>query len=465
VSDWYARLLRGVVLPIGDALRAMPIGAVLRTLDETQWRQPAELRALQAEKLARLVETAYAHVPYVRETMQARGLAPRDVRSADDLHKLPLMDRRVLRENWPARITHQGPRAPHSLVMRTGGSTGEPLFFRISRASRTWDRASYYRCLAWCGVGRAETVMNVWGRLIVAGRTPRLLRAAKERFVTREHILDAFTMSPESMRAFVRRMRRLRARLLRGYTSALVDLGRFVESERLELPPLAALSTTAEQVLPEQRRFLERVFCAPLFDQYGCAEVGGAAYECDRHAGLHVASEHCVIEIVDDAGTPLPPGRVGRIALTNLDNEVTPFLRYANDDMAAAIAEPCPCGRGLPLLSPVTGRVSDMIHGANGQRVHGEFFTHLLHELGLTESLPVREFQVEQTAADRLVFRIVSDRPASDAEIARLRGEIREYLGEMRVDFEAPPALPRTGSGKRRFTLRSWNPEPSDVSR
>jgi phenylacetate-CoA ligase len=465
MSDAYAWFLRAAVLPVGDALRRVPIGAVLRVLSETQWRTPAEIRAFQSEKLQRLVESAHAHVPYVREMMAARGLSPRDIRCADDLCKLPLMDKRIIRENWPERITHRGLPESHSLVMRTGGSTGEPLFFRISRASRAWDRASYYRCLAWCGVERAELVMTVWGRLIVAGRTPRVLRSAKERFVTRERILDAFTMNPESMRAFVRQMRRLGARLLRGYTSALVDLGRFVERERLPLPPLAALGTTAEQVLPEQRRFLERVFGAPLFDQYGCAEVGGAAYECAHHAGLHVAAEHCVIEIVDDAGAPLPPGRVGRIALTNLDNEVTPFLRYTNDDMAALLPEPCPCGRGLPLLSPVTGRVSDMIYGVNGNRVHGEFFTHLLHELGWTESLPVREFQVEQSAADRLVFRVVSERAPSVAQRERLLLAIRHHLGEMNVEYEQLASLPRSGSGKRRFTLRTWDPERADPAR
>lgn len=458
MSNLYTRFLRGVALPLGDWMRGVPIGQAMRVLNEAQWWPAEKVKAYQAEKLRRLVRSSFENIAYVRDMMQGRGLKPEDIQSADDLVKLPLLTKQIIRENYPERITHRGIPESKLFTMRTGGSTGEPVFFKLSRATRAWDRASYYRYVQWCGSDRAEVMMTVWGQLVVADRHSRLVWYLKRRFITREFLLDAFTMTPATMRQFADLMHRLRPAVLRGYTSALVDFGRFVEQERIAVPPLKALSTTAEQILPEQREFLERVFSARLFDQYGCAEVGGAAYECESHSGLHVAAEHCIIEIVDEDGRPMPPGVPGMVALTNLDNEATPFIRYLNGDMAATIAGPCPCGRGLPLMSSVTGRTSDMIYGVNGTRAHGEFFTHLLNELGLTEGLPVREFQVVQTHKDRLQFKVVSDRPASEQERQQVVRRIRDYLGDMVVEYEQVERIDRTGSGKRRFTLRLWNP-------
>jgi len=237
------------------------------------------------------------------------------------------------------------------------------------------DRASYYRFLEWCGCRRGDLIFSVWGELVVAKERARFLRALKLWGVTRQFGLDAFNMNPQTMTAFMALMHKNRPSVLRGYTSALVELARFVRDQNLEPPVLKALTTTAEQVLPEQRRLLEDVFRAPLLDQYGCGEVMGVAYECRERSGLHIAEEHCIVEVVDDDGNPLAPGEPGKLALTNLDNEATPFIRYVNGDEAALMEEHCPCGRELPLMTRVTGRTSDVIFGINGNRAHGEYFT------------------------------------------------------------------------------------------
>jgi len=458
MSSIYGGILRGVILPIGDWVRGVPIGQVLDFLETSQWWTPAELRKLQNRKLAELVRTAYETTGYYRRMMDAARLKPSDFLTVDDLAKLPLLTKKVIRDQYPAELINRTIPKRHLVTHRTGGSTGEPLFFSISRQGRAFDRASYYRFLRWCGGGRGETLFTVWGQLVVAESRFRFVDVLKRRLITRSRSMDAFRMTPETMTEFMSELTRKRATILRGYTSALVELSRFVEGRGCACPDLKAVATTAEQVLPEQRRLMERVFGVPVFDQYGCGETGGIAYECPQHSGLHIAAEHCIVEIVDDEGNPLPPGRTGRVALTNLDNEATPFIRYLNGDEAALLTESCPCGRGLPLMSSVAGRTSDMIHGVNGNRAHGEFFTHLVHELGWTERLGVREFQVVQTHKDRLRFRVVSASPPSKEEWARLTRQIKDYLGEMDVDCQEVEKIDRSRSGKLRFTVREWDP-------
>ena len=450
-------MLRKVLLPAGDALRGVPLGTALAEMEETQWWSREQLVELASRKLGKLIRHCYERMPAIQNVMRQRGLTPDDIRTLDDLPKLPLMTKDFVRAEFPSGLDPRLPRRDR-LVHRTGGSTGEPMFFYLSRRARATDRAGFYRHLRWVGSERGELIFSVWGELVVAPWKKRLARGLKLRMITRNHVLDAFEMTPAAMDGFLDLMRRRKPAVLRGYTTALVELARHVCVNGRRIPELRAVLTTAEQSLAWQRDLLQRAFSAPVFDQYGCGEVQGVAYECPAHTGLHIALEHAVVEIVDEAGNRKPPGEAGRVALTGLDNLATPFIRYLNGDEAALLPEPCPCGRGLPLMSPVRGRTADMIYGVNGQRAHGEFFTHLINEVGWTESLPITEFQVVQADRDLLRFDLAAGRMPPTLEIDRVTGRIRDYLGPMRVEFRRVEHVDRGRSGKRRFTVRLWNP-------
>jgi phenylacetate-CoA ligase len=464
MGSLYGALLRNVLLPAGDALRGVPLGAALAELEETQWWDRDRLAALADRKLRELIRHCYDRMPAYQRLLRERGLGPDDVRTMRDLPRLPLMTKDFLRAAFPAGILDPSLPAKDRYVHRTGGSTGEPMFFYLSRRARATDRAGFYRHLRWVGSERGEPLFSVWGDMVVATWKTRHARAMKLRLITRNHVLDAFEMTPQTMDEFLARMERRRPTILRGYTTALVELARHVEAQGRRLPPLKAVLTTAEQNLPWQRALLERAFGAPVFDEYGCGEVQGVAYECAAHTGLHVALEHAIVEIVDEDGRPRPPGSPGRVALTSLDNLAMPFIRYVNGDEAALLPDPCPCGRGLPLMSPVQGRTADMIYGLNGQRAHGEFFTHLIHEVGWTEGLPVAEFQVVQPDRESLRFDLAAARMPPASEIERVRRRIQDYLGPMRVDFRHVEHVDRGRSGKRRFTLRLWNPDDTGAT-
>jgi len=130
-----------------------------------------------------------------------------------------------------------------------------------------------------------------------------------------------------------------------------------------------------------------------------------------------------------------------------------PFIRYENGDMAKWKKEPCPCGSAFPLLASVLGRRSDIIRGPNGNRVHGEFFTHLLEDLGWIERYEIIQFQVIQEQLGLLVVRLVTiKRPNSTEEMSFTR-IVRSFLGAMEVLFEYLDTIPVSDAGKRRFTL------------
>lgn len=458
MSDLHAALLRKVVFPIGDWWRGTPIGTALRFLDETQWWPREKIEQLQNQKLQALVASSYENVPHYRKVMDERGLRPADIRTTRDLVKLPLLTVSDIRAAGQDGMLHRHVPMKSLSRVRTSGSTGDPKHFFNSKMTEAFNRASFYRFLGWCGATRGEPFFSIWGQPILLGGLSRLLLNLKLRFVTRETLLSAWDMTPQTMRDFIARMRKAGPVVLRGYPSEVTRLAEFMRKEGIEPPTVKAIVTTAEQVFPHDRKILEDVFRAGLFDQYGCGECNGAAYECACHSGLHVAAEHCVIEIVGDKGEQLPPGETGRIALTNLDNEAFPFIRYLNGDEAALISEACPCGRGLPLMTPIAGRTVDVVYGVNGHRAWGGFFCYMVMQLGWIESLKIRGYRFVQTGPDQIRFELASERDPPPDELEKMFEVFRGRLGPMRFEYHKVDRIDYGPANKRRYVIREWNP-------
>jgi len=146
---------------------------------------------------------------------------------------------------------------------------------------------------------------------------------------------------------------------------------------------------------------------------------------------------------------PARPGEVGELVITDLHNYGMPFVRYKVGDLAVPADRACSCGRGLPLLEDIEGRILDMIWTPDGRMVPGEFFPHLMKEFR-----EVRQFQVVQEALDRLIIRIVLAESLADERLAFIRQQVQEVLGgAIRLDFEFPEEIPLTASGKFRVTV------------
>jgi phenylacetate-CoA ligase len=206
-------------------------------------------------------------------------------------------------------------------------------------------------------------------------------------------------------------------------------------------------------LFPEGRERIRRTLGTEVFDRLGCREIGNTANECGAHDGLHVNAEHVVTEVVDERGSAVTSGMEGEILYTSLGNVGFPLIRYRVGDYAAAAAVtgPCPCGRGLPKIRQVRGRMTDMLVAPDGTKIHGEYFSHLFYKMP-----SVREFRVVQESLDRLdVWVRIRDGETQlpDAEAGYLRSELRGVFGPgVAVTIEVIDEIPRAASGKHRFT-------------
>ena len=172
------------------------------------------------------------------------------------------------------------------------------------------------------------------------------------------------------------------------------------------------------------------------------------ASQCEHQGGMHINADNLFVEILRD-NEPVAEGEMGEVVVTDLHNYGMPFIRYKNGDLATAGKQSCPCGRGLPLIADVEGRVTDMITTADGRIITGLFFPHLMKEFE-----EVEHFQVVQETSDRLLVKIVQRAQISNARLEVMRSEIQKVCGDaMKIEFDIADEIPLTPSGKRRVTI------------
>lgn len=424
---------------------------ILERLDElnrTQWLSRDELLSLQRNKLHRLLEYAYCAVPYYHRLFDQVGFRPNDILAdPTSFQKIPTISKAVINDNFDDLVTTDARKRKRLSRYSSGGSTGHLLIFMQDDDFRDYVTADIHRHIGWTGWQFGECHAYIWGggyeiAAQQAFRT-RLMDWALNRFVT-----NAFTLSEASMAAFVQDIRRKRPKVLFGYALSLMRFAEFVQAHHLDDIKFSGVISSAEKLYPHQREMIERTFDCEVIDRYGTRELGGIACECQEHMGLHTSVENVYVEVLRD-GVPVPVGEEGEIVVTNLNNYGLPFIRYQTEDAGQLSDAECRCGRGLPMMQFVQGRIIDLFKTKDGQTIHGGFLTYLFYRIG-----EVKQFQVIQESYDHIVVSIVERSPLPPEKVEFLERAIKDIMqSDVKVEFEFLDAIPLQSSGKYRFII------------
>ncbi len=416
------------------------------TLNKTQWLTLSQMRELQNEKLRRLIRHAYRNVPFYRARMQEAGVHPDDIRSQEDLRKLPLLSKDDVRAHIYFDIMSENHDKREILKITTSGSTGEPFVCYADRQQLEFRWAATLRSQEWTGYRFGDPCVRLWHQTL--GMSPSQIRKEKaDALFLRRKFVPVFEMREEILPDIVRQVSDWKPTLVDGYAEALNLLGQFIKVHGgLEHRPRGVMSSA--QTLPDNSRaIIEEAFGCRVFDKYGGREFSGIAYECEAHQGHHVVSEGFIVEILRD-GRPAAPGEVGEVVITDLNNYCMPFIRYRIGDLAEAIddTQPCPCGRGLPRIGRIEGRVQSIIQGTDGRYLPGTFFAHYLKEYDYAFKL----YQVVQEEPEAMIFKVVKGSRYSDDVLQEVLATFRKYLGSsMRIDVQFVDNLEMVRTGKR----------------
>jgi phenylacetate-CoA ligase len=413
--------------------------AILHQLEQSQWLAPEALQELQLGQLAILLRHAHATVPFYKASW-AGAYDPAAPLTPARFARLPLLARRDLQDGF-AQLRSTHPPAAHGAPeeRRTSGSSGAPVRFLGTPLDGLYWNAFTLRDHLWHGrdlslklaVIRRETERSDaanWGPatqgLVVTGRSVgNAVRA------------DA--------RAQIEWLREQRPGCLFTYPSLVREMARLSIRDGIALPGLREVRTLAEALGADDRALVREAWGVPLTDLYSASEAGYLALQCPAHEHYHVQSENVLLEVLDDSGAPCAPGQIGRVVVTPLHGFAMPLVRYDIGDYAE-LGEPCSCGRGLPVLKRILGRVRNMLTTADGRRYWPVFGTR-----ALMDSAPVRQYQFVQKTTDLVEARIVTDTPLSEDQEARFRERVLSLLpAGLALRFAYVADIPRAASGK-----------------
>jgi phenylacetate-coenzyme A ligase PaaK-like adenylate-forming protein len=399
--------------------------------------------------LRQLLRHCRDSVPYYAELLKKT-----DVCGIEKLHRLPILRKADIRANFNKLQSNDLPHRK-SYINTSGGSTGEPV--RLVQDAEYKDRSAalglFYNSLLGCEVG--QPIVRLWGSERDFENGTRSRKARLFNWLTNTTWMNAFHMSPERMREFIQTLNRLRPRLVVAYAQAAYELARFAESEQISVKPQRAMLTSAGTLYPFMRQKIAEVFGCEVYNLYGSREVSDIACELPGLKGLWIAPWANYIEIVNDAGEPVPPGTEGNIVVTCLTNYAMPLLRYWIGDRGALLPDgaggTAPSQHtGAQVLKHVLGRNVDVFRTRDQTLIDGEYFTHLLYFRPW-----IWKFQVVQKAHEHVTFKVVrvNGEPAK-SELDEIARKTRLVMGSnCRIDFEFVKDLPPHPSGKYRYTI------------
>ena len=409
-------------------------------------------RARQDAGLAAMLSYAEESVPYYGQAFANAGIRAQDVRAVRDLSPIPILTRSLIRGN-PDAFLPRGSEGMAYVKGRTGGSTGQPLRYRMSLDDYEAGVALMYRAFGHVGYEPGDRMVIVAGGSLTSN-SPGITDRVRD-VVTNRRTLSSYGMSQQRMAAYLDLIARWRPKFVRGYASSLLALSQLaLERGMRSHPSVRAVFSTAESLTPSARQMIEQAFGCEVIDGYGLNDGGVSATECAQHSGFHVDMERAVLEVVDEAGQPVV-GRPGRILATSLLNRAMPFVRYDTGDIGVMTAETCSCGRTSPLLSAILGRQTDLLV-LDGVTIGSPVLTVLM---GTTSAA---WYQIVQTDGSTVVFRIVNaDMAARQKDETTIVRSMRRHVGDnARVTFEYLDMADDLMAGdKHRIVINRWQPD------
>jgi phenylacetate-CoA ligase len=438
-------LSRRVFHPFWDLKDGSRRLRVLRDLERSQWLPLETLRARQGERLRQMLRYAAAHSRYYQRLFAEHRFDPEHSGPAA-FQALPLLTKAIIRSSTDEILSDEFARSALG-VHRTGGSTGTALTTYFDRDWSEIRAADTLRSDQWAGCYHGMKVASLWGN-------PPLPRTWKERvralLIDRFVYLDTIDLSERSIGEFIGRWRREQPEILFGHAHSLYLLARHLLDKGIgDLRPRGIISTSM-MLLANERGVIESAFGCKVTDRYGSEEVSLIACECEQHQGMHLNIEHLYIEFLRPDGAAAAPGEEGWIVITDLFNRGMPFIRYRIEDVGVPSDRRCACGRGLPLMERVTGRVADYLKRRDGSLVAGVS----LVERTLTAIPGIEQMQVVQPSSGEIVLNVVRAPDFTAATERMLLEEFRAVFGAgIDIRPEYVERIPQERSGKYRFAI------------
>lgn len=412
----------------------------LEMLEKTQWWGLSEIEEHQNKCFVDIVKHAYATVPFYRDWYNECGVDVNGIKSLVDLNKLPVLTKKMARENQSRLISELYPEK--GLIKGlTSGTTGTPLSIFKTQEGTAFQWAIWWRHKARFGIRPQDSHLTFGARVPIDQKQSSPPYWRKDYFNKRDY-LSTYHISKNTAADIVKYLNDSDFKFYTGYPSAMYVLASCIDELGLEVAdgPEYVVSGS-DALLPKYESLISRVFGARVTEQYGMAEFAGNMSKC-KEGVFHEDFECCYIERSMSGNLSSSP-----LIMTGWGNRAMPFIRYEVGDMGGFSQEECSCGRKSQCFSSVEGRLEDYVVTPDGRKIVGmnQVFEYAKN---------AKEVQIYQRTVDEVEFNIVPAEGFGDADIAALVREFERRGGaSMKCKFNLVDGLQRSSSGKMKAVI------------
>jgi phenylacetate-CoA ligase len=443
----YSTILKNVIYPLYEMKRLQNERMIqyLKFLNKTQWWGRSDLDRLQIKKLKLLLNHADKNVPYYHKIFKELNFQPNALTNINELKRLPILTKEIIKNNFQD-LCARNYRKEDFISSATGGSTGTPMNFFIDRKWKACNEGAAYRAWSWSGYEIGDKIAYLWGATQDIKNQNKIINRINYNML-RIIKFNTFKLTQENMQGYIKILRKYKPKAINSYASAAFNLSQYMESQYIEDIKPEAILTTADMLYDYKRKTIERVFGCDVYDYYSGRDTSLQAAECPEHTGYHLSIENAVVEFIKENET-VTNGETGKIILTDLCNYAMPFIRYEIGDLGILSDENCPCGRKLPLMKSIKGRILDTIITPDGKMLTGEFFPAIFADYHIKG---IEEYQIIQKKKDKLLIKIIKGKNFNNEEFDFFINIIKKNVGnQMKIEVNFVKKIEFTTSGKHR---------------
>lgn len=396
----------------------------------------------QESQLRCLLSHAYRSVPYYRDIFIINGLQLKSFENFNikDLGNLPILEKNDLRKFGMSTLISVK-REKGGQYFSSSGTTGTPTSILFSKIMhQRWSAAFEARIRNWAGLSIKNPRGMIGGRRIV-GDSKMNGPLYRLNWVEKQVYFSAYHISLKSTANYLEGMLKHKVDYMTGYAVSNFTLATNIKKLGLRAPKLKAVITSSEKLTQEMRDTFLEVYGCKTFDSYSGVEACGLISECE-HGKLHISPDVGIVEIIKEDGNYANPGEIGEAVCTGFLNYDQPLIRYRIGDLLRlAINQTCNCGRNMPVIDEIIGRIEDVVIGKDGRemvRFHGLFI----------DLSNIVEGQVIQHDISEFELKIVASRTLSNIEKKTLETRMQSQLGDIKLIINEVEQIPRTKNGK-----------------
>lgn len=395
---------------VANYLRAY---TVLNNMIKSAYWDYEKLINYQNNKIKYIVKYAYENVPYYNKLFKKLNISPEHIRNKNDLNKIPILTKEDIRKNTHDFISRKYNQLKLKKIS-TSGSTGMPLKVWINQVEDEIRKAKHIRANKSYG----QKLRDKW----VIITSPHHFGASTKL----QNFLRIYVPTPVSVFHDVDTqmniIKGLQPDILDGYSSSLLLLSKEIKKRGEKTIKPRFLIGGAELIDIPSRNLIENQFNAPFYDQYACIEFDRIAWQCSEKIDYHVDVETLALQFIKE-GEEVTAGEKGEIVCTSLFNEAMPLIRYSIGDMGIPSNEKCPCGRNLPFMKMVEGRMDSMLYFPDGKIMSPRALTVAISTYNNYTNFD--QFRIIQKKKDLVEIQI---KMKKDVDIGTIEKDLKNFL-------------------------------------